>query len=55
MEVAVSYMSMDKAKIRGIQSKARKPKKQDLWTYVYLHPENQIVHDSRSMPLQCVS
>ena len=51
MEGVASYMNADKIKIWGIGSTTKKLQKQRLWTYIYMHRENQIIDESRSMPL----
>ena len=49
IEEVVSYMTMDKTEIWGIGNTTRRLKKQCLWIYIYVHPENQIVHESQIM------
>ena len=43
-------MASDKATLHGFNKLCRRLKDDRNWEYVYLHPENTMIHETRSMP-----
>ena len=46
----IDYMGSAKATLRGFNKLCRRLKDYRNWEYVYLHPENTMIHEPRSMP-----
>ena len=46
----IEYMASDKATLHGFNKLCRSLKDDLNWEYVYLHPQNSMIHETRSMP-----
>ena len=46
----IDYMASDTATLHGFNKLFRRLKDDRNWEYVYLHPENTMIHETRRVP-----
>ena len=47
----MSFLRSDKVKVSGLARLCRGLKKDRAWEIIWMHPENSMVHETRSMPV----